>query len=71
MEELGGIIWLLATIVVPLALGALIAYEILRRRRLRSSEREASAAATHDMYEHETEESGSDRRLEENPPPFR
>lgn len=56
MEEVGGIIWFLATIVVPLALGVLIAYEIVRRRRLRRSEREASAAATRDMYEHESEE---------------
>jgi len=71
MEELGGIIWILATVIVPLALGVLIAYEMVRRRRLRRSEREASAAATHDMYEHETEESEADRRLEENPPPFR
>lgn len=56
MEEIGGIIWFLAVIVVPLALGVLIAYEIVRRRRLRRSEREASDAATRDMYEHESEE---------------
>lgn len=72
MEAFGGIIWVLATVIVPLALGALIAYEILRRRRLRRSEREASAAATRDMYEHETEEPAeAGRRLEDNPPPFR
>ena len=56
MEEVGGIIWFLAIIVVPLALGALIAYEIVRRRRLRGSEKAASADATRDMYEHESEE---------------
>jgi flagellar biosynthesis/type III secretory pathway M-ring protein FliF/YscJ len=67
MEEVGGIIWFLATIVVPLALGVLIAYEIVRRRRLRRSEEAESAAATRDMYEHESEgpaetEPGSARR---------
>lgn len=62
MEEVGGIIWFLATIVVPLALGLLIAYEIVRRRRLRRSEKEASAAATRDMYEHESDEPAETER---------
>ena len=67
MEEVGGIIWFLAIIVVPLALGALIAYEIVRRRRLRRSEEAASATATRDMYEHETDAPPTDagtRRVE-------
>lgn len=75
MEEIGGIIWFLAVIVVPLGLGVLIAYEIVRRRRLRPSERAAGDAATRDMYEHESEEPAGTgpgaRRLEDNPPPFR
>jgi flagellar biosynthesis/type III secretory pathway M-ring protein FliF/YscJ len=71
MEALGGIIWFLVTIVVPLAIGALIAYELIRRRRLRRDEREAGAAATRDMYRHETEEPAHPERLEDNPPPFR
>jgi hypothetical protein len=71
MEALGGIIWFLVTIIVPLAIGALIAYEILRRRKLRRSEREAGDAATRDMYQHETEEAAHSERLEDNPPPFR
>jgi flagellar biosynthesis/type III secretory pathway M-ring protein FliF/YscJ len=62
MEEVGGIIWFLATIVVPLALGLLIAYEIVRRRRLRRSEKEASAAATREMYEHESDEPAETER---------
>ncbi|HEX2256903.1 MAG TPA: hypothetical protein VHG92_09460 [Afifellaceae bacterium] len=71
MEAFGGIIWFLVTIVVPLAISVLIAYEILRRRRLRRSDIDAGDAATRDMYRHESEEPAHAERLEDNPPPFR